>query len=280
MSYIVIPQEAIAKSGLLDSTDLLDWYLLQYLFVLSKANLCDFKHDSLPGYRRIHLQSINEQIPMLNCTRTNISNRLKKLSNLQLLKKTKLGNYLYYQLTKTTEAILLGANLIEPQATIQPVIEPSVNSTDQNIEQTDQNIDHSDQNIDRLQVYKGTNILTIKTNKNIVEQTIDNILNLTNVILEKQLNIKSEAHRKLVRARLNEGYGVKDFVYVLENKKHQWKNTEQEIYLRPQTLFCAAHFDTYLNEPKFKSVAPKKKTTSSTVRAQEEHNAVKGEITL
>jgi uncharacterized phage protein (TIGR02220 family) len=280
MNYIVIPQEAIAKSGLLDCTDLLDWYLLQYLFVLSKANLGDFQHEKLPGYRRIHLGAINDQIPLLNCTKTNISNRLKKLSDLKLLHKSKIGNHLYYQLTDTTESILTGANLLTPMETEKPVQMSVSKTTDQNIEQIDQNIERFDQNIERLQVNRGTNIFTIKnTNKSFVEQRVDNILNLTNVILEKNFNMKSEANRKLVRARLAEGYDMKDFVYVLENKNKQWKDTEQEIYLRPSTLFCASHFDSYLNEPPHRKYKKKSSSTTIEVRSPEQH-AVKGEIKL
>ena len=86
-------------------------------------------------------------------------------------------------------------------------------------------------------------------NKSILSGKIDEIMAMTNSMLNKNYNPKTKSHRNLISARLNEGYSVEDFKKVLEKKIKQWKNTEQEQYLRPQTLFAQSHFDTYLNDP-------------------------------
>lgn len=54
--------------------------------------------------------------------------------------------------------------------------------------------------------------------------------------------------RKLINARLSEGYTVDDFKTVIDHKVASWKGTEMEQYLRPSTLFAPSHFDDYLNE--------------------------------
>ena len=50
-----------------------------------------------------------------------------------------------------------------------------------------------------------------------------------------------------INARLNDGFTVADFKKVIENKCSEWKGTEWEKYLRPQTLF-GTKFESYLNQ--------------------------------
>lgn len=53
--------------------------------------------------------------------------------------------------------------------------------------------------------------------------------------------------QKLVTARLAEGFSVDDFKKVIDTKSSNWKGTDFEKYLRPQTLF-GNKFEGYLNE--------------------------------
>lgn len=58
-----------------------------------------------------------------------------------------------------------------------------------------------------------------------------------------------ESNRKLIRARLNEGFSKSDLVLVVKFKSQEWKdNTEMNKYLRLNTLFAPSHFNDYLNE--------------------------------
>jgi len=80
------------------------------------------------------------------------------------------------------------------------------------------------------------------------------ILEYLNEKTKKNFNHKAEAHRKLIRARWNEGYTVDNFKTVINNKVSQWlgkfdrDNKPLDRYLRPSTLFAQTHFDNYLNE--------------------------------
>lgn len=59
----------------------------------------------------------------------------------------------------------------------------------------------------------------------------------------------TEANRKLIKARLNDGFTKKDFQKVIAYKSAEWKdNADMSKYLRPNTLFASTHFDDYLNE--------------------------------
>ena len=61
----------------------------------------------------------------------------------------------------------------------------------------------------------------------------------------------TESTKKLIRARIKEGFTKDDFITVIDNKVKTWKGTEWEKYLRPQTLFNATKFQGYLNEKGF-----------------------------
>lgn len=55
-------------------------------------------------------------------------------------------------------------------------------------------------------------------------------------------------HKKLIKARWNEGYRLEDFQKVIEVKSVEWLNdSKMETYLQPTTLF-GNKFDQYLNQ--------------------------------
>lgn len=88
----------------------------------------------------------------------------------------------------------------------------------------------------------------------------------------KDFRHSSKATVKLVESRLKEGYTVDDFKKVIDNKTAEWKGTEQDQYLRPETLFTASHFESYLNQRKVTPIT-KLKTAPS-----EQHPYDKDEI--
>lgn len=51
-----------------------------------------------------------------------------------------------------------------------------------------------------------------------------------------------------INARLSEGFTVEDFKTVIDKKCAEWKGTDMEQYLRPETLF-GTKFEGYLNAP-------------------------------
>lgn len=57
---------------------------------------------------------------------------------------------------------------------------------------------------------------------------------------------KVESNKKFIRARLAEGHSVEDLKAVVDSKVAEWKNTQMEMYLRPETLFNATKFQGYI----------------------------------
>jgi len=63
--------------------------------------------------------------------------------------------------------------------------------------------------------------------------------------------------KSLINSRIKEGYTLDDFKTVIDKKCAEWKGTEWAKFLRPETLFCKKHFESYLNQ----LTAPKRETS-------------------
>lgn len=89
----------------------------------------------------------------------------------------------------------------------------------------------------------------ISPNGDIVEQTIDEVIGHLNAATQSNFKKTTEAYRKTIRARLNEGYTLDDFKKVIDSRVKIWGEDERmREYLRPQTLFRPSNFESYLNE--------------------------------
>lgn len=64
----------------------------------------------------------------------------------------------------------------------------------------------------------------------------------------KHFKASSSANVKFISARAKEGYTAEDFKKVIDTKVTEWKGTDMEQYLRPETLFSASKFEAYLNQ--------------------------------
>lgn len=82
---------------------------------------------------------------------------------------------------------------------------------------------------------------------NSFKDTINIILEYLNIKAKKRFkNVESNA--KFIRARLEEGYNEADLKQVIDTKVADWLDTDHAKYLRPETLFNATKFQSYINE--------------------------------
>ncbi|QQV88003.1 replication initiation protein [Staphylococcus phage PMBT9] len=63
----------------------------------------------------------------------------------------------------------------------------------------------------------------------------------------KQYKSTTKKNQTVIRARIDEGFTLEDFKKVIDNKVAEWKGTDMEKYLRPETLF-GTKFEGYLNQ--------------------------------
>lgn len=63
----------------------------------------------------------------------------------------------------------------------------------------------------------------------------------------KHYKSTTKKNQTVIRARTDEGFTLDDFKRVIDNKVSEWKSTNMEKYLRPETLF-GTKFEGYLNQ--------------------------------
>jgi len=77
-------------------------------------------------------------------------------------------------------------------------------------------------------------------------QYIKTIVDYLNSKADTKYRASTESTARHIRARLNEGFTVDDFFSVIDKKVAEWKGSDMEKYLRPETLF-GSKFESYLN---------------------------------
>ena len=90
---------------------------------------------------------------------------------------------------------------------------------------------------------------TISNTDNILNNNIKDIIDYLNILTNSKYKYNTKSTVSKIKARLKEGFTIDDFKTVIDKKTKQWKNdTRMASYLRPETLFSAEHFESYLNE--------------------------------
>ena len=162
----------------------------------------------------------------LGCSEKTVTKIKKELVTAGLLKEERQG------LTKPNRLYILGPTVIKAESP-DPQKLPS-----RTVENTAQ---------------EAQKVQTIKTD--IIKTDIDNnklsifkeILDYLNEKTGKNFKATTKAHQKFITARLNEGYKLEDFKYVVDVMCAKWTGTDYEQYLQPQTLF-GNKMDNYLNQ--------------------------------
>lgn len=78
-------------------------------------------------------------------------------------------------------------------------------------------------------------------------ETTKEIISYLNEVTKSKFKYSSKATQSKINARLNEGYILDDFIAVIDKKWVEWKNTDFEKYMCPETLF-GTKFEKYLNQ--------------------------------
>lgn len=122
------------------------------------------------------------------------------------------------------------------------VINSNANSNAKNNEEIDIDIRDRDKSID-----KDINIENNNINSPAKAEQCKEIIDYLNLKANTNYKYTTSKTQTLIKARYNEGFIIDDFKRVIDNKVSEWKNTEMEKYLRPETLF-GTKFESYLNQ--------------------------------
>ena len=120
-------------------------------------------------------------------------------------------------------------------------------------------ITDSQQSINKASTDSLTTIKEIKNDKNVKNEKKGNIgahsaeckeiIDYFNEKTGTKYKHTSKSTQTAINARLNDGFSVDDFKAVIDIKVKKWLNDpKMRDYLRPETLFAASHFESYLNE--------------------------------
>lgn len=88
----------------------------------------------------------------------------------------------------------------------------------------------------------------VNVNVNKYSYEINQIVEHLNKVAGTNYKTTTKSTRTKIIARLNEGYKLDDFIAVIEKKYLEWRNTEMEKFIRPDTLF-GSKFESYVNQP-------------------------------
>ena len=124
-------------------------------------------------------------------------------------------------------------------------IQPLENQTQLSINELSikkENINNIDNNVEKGKISKKDLIL---------KENIKCIIDYLNETANTKYKYNTKGTISLIKARFNEGYTLDDFYDVIDNKWKDWKNTEWQKYIRPETLF-GNKFENYLNTKTFR----------------------------
>ena len=80
------------------------------------------------------------------------------------------------------------------------------------------------------------------------DKDTENIISFLNSTTGSKYKASTDKTRRLIAARIAEGFTVDDFKTVISKKAKEWQGTDMAQYLRPETLF-GTKFEGYLNQP-------------------------------
>ena len=86
------------------------------------------------------------------------------------------------------------------------------------------------------------------------DRDTENIISFLNSTTGSKYKASTDKTRRLIAARLAEGFTLEDFKTVISKKAKEWQGTDMAQYLRPETLF-GTKFEGYLNQPEYKRVS-------------------------
>lgn len=226
-----------------------DKYFYLYLLTNPQTNLC--------GCYEISYKSMSEDTGYNKDTCLRLLKRFDEVHNVikfnESTKEILVLNWYKYNWSsssKTITGVISAAKYIKCEKFKNYVLNVAESAKNGNKEPAGYPIEASDSDSDTDSVsVSDTVINNIDNNKEIYV----NIINYLNNKCNTRYRYNTPNTKKHINARLNEGYTEQDFYTVIGKKADEWLGTEQEKYLRPDTLF-GSKFESYLNQKNIKKV--------------------------
>ncbi|MGJ0122148.1 alpha/beta hydrolase [Staphylococcus sp. HMSC078E07] len=111
----------------------------------------------------------------------------------------------------------------------------------------DANVKENNTSINNTSINNINRINTLSGNPTTHQPHYQPIINYLNEKTGKHYKHTTNKTQTVIKARWNEGFTEDDFKKVIDNKVAEWKGTDMEKFLRPETLF-GTKFEGYLNQ--------------------------------
>ncbi len=209
-----------------------DRYFYLYLFTNPHTNLC--------GCYEISLKQIANETGYGKDTIENLIERFEKVHNVLRFSK------------ETKEILLLNwskYNWTSSEKFRKPLEKEISVVKDGNFRGFLENIFYNGYGIDTTCIdttVTVTDTVTVSDSVSITD-IYKEIIDYLNIVLGTKYRYTTKKTQDSIKARLNEKFTVDDFKTVIDKKAKEWKGTDMEIYLRPETLF-GTKFEGYLNQ--------------------------------
>jgi len=98
-----------------------------------------------------------------------------------------------------------------------------------------------------------SNVINDEAKDEIIEEVVEEksvyerVITYLNAKLGTNYRFTTKKTQESINARLNENFTADDFKTVIDKKTKEWKGSDMEQYLRPETLF-GTKFESYLNQ--------------------------------
>ena len=119
-----------------------------------------------------------------------------------------------------------------------------VSSLSENVDISDENVCRNTKNVD---IFEQRKEKERKEKERKGEEIYTRIIAYLNNKAGTKFRANTSSTIAKIKSRLDENYTEQDFYTVIDKKCAEWMGTEQERYLRPETLF-GGKFEGYLNE--------------------------------
>jgi len=235
---ININQKAIVQHGL--DIDMIDAAIFDCLKDYTHSTICKKMQDVGGQYYSMPYKKVMEELPLLPIkTNDGVYRRFKKLEVAGLIEmhedNAKMG-IVWFKFGRNYE------KMIRDEPTDTPRIEnrtPGSNTDETEPTPRIENRTPPDEKPTHPNTFSYTFISILK-----------DIVGHLNEKSKSDFKPEREATKKAIGARLKEGFSKEDFLNVIDFKCLEWTGTDYEKYLRPETLFCAKHFESYLMQAK------------------------------
>jgi uncharacterized phage protein (TIGR02220 family) len=256
--------EGFRQKKLIDyGLDVIDAYILRYFIDFKDSGHMFSKLIDGKQYYWVKYEAVMEALPILNLNKADsVYRRLKKMVQAGILESVTVkqgGVYSYYR-TGANYIYLIddSKEVSEISSDINPSIsDRNLRETDNNPTVTDEYPRETDVNPKETDIYPEQNInllyssINNKSINNIYSAAeavpVDEVVDYLNERAGTEFKSTNRKTRDLIKARCKEGFVLDAFKKVIDNKCAEWKGTEFEVYIRPETLF-GTKFESYLNQ--------------------------------